>query len=398
MSDNYGLGFGSLYSAMPSPSGDVISYKFVTPFGDIPLYTAFDAAAGLADHSVANRPIQLTNGYYIAPQTPSTENFTAITGLPPTYVAVQGDQVFDVYQTGTNTPVGSFHGYVTTTSDFFGTYTQAILVDEVLAGTEGTAAGQVPPVGSVYNVIYFNNDNWYNLYSSLPSPSGNVISDKLVTPLGVLPINTTYDAAAPVPIHSLTVPGQYSFVPTSTRQLAGINGLPPQDVSIQGYQQFDVFNSAGTKIGSFDADVTTHSDVFGNYSEAVLVTNVTSGTAGTAAGQVPPVGSEFNFLYNSNLPATGIIFSDLAMPSGNVTRETFVTLLGHITIPTSISPSAGLTDVSFFDPFLPNLDLAFEPLHLLATFGTTSGDEVTSTRSGHRSGSQTGCEMEDLCL
>ena len=154
-----------------------------------------------------SKPVQLTNGYYIAPQTPATENFTAITGLPPTYVAVQGEQVFDVYQTVLR-PGGSFRGYVTTTADFLGFYSEAILVDEILTGTEGTAAGQVPPVGSVYNVIYFNNDNSYNLYSSLPSPSGNVISDKLVTPLGVLPVYTTFNAAAPPPIHSLTVPGQ----------------------------------------------------------------------------------------------------------------------------------------------------------------------------------------------
>ncbi len=348
---NYGQ-FGIFYSAMPSPSGDVISDEFVTPFGDIPLHTTYDAAAGLADHSVDDTPVQLTNGYYIAPETPSTENFTAITGLPPFAVAVQGDQVFDVYQTGTNAPIGSFDGYVTTTSDTNGIHTEAILVTSDHGSTNvGTAAGDIPPVGSVYNVIYSGNREIL-YYSSLPSPSGDVISDKLLTPLGDLPLPTTFDAAAPLPIQSLSVPGYYSFVPASTGQLAGINGLPPGNVAIQGYQQFDVDNSAGTQIGSFDADVVTDSYIVGNYSEAVLVTNDTAGTAGTAAGDVPPVGSEFDFVYYGH-SGFGTIYSDVPTPSGDVTSETFVTPLGDINIPTSNDPSAGLTADSFFDPFLP---------------------------------------------
>jgi hypothetical protein len=338
-------GFGSFYSAMPSPSGgDVTSYRIVTPFGDIPLRTAFDAAKGIADHSMDNRPVQLNNGYYIAPADPSAENFTAITGVPPYFVAVQGDQVFNVYQTGTNALVGSFHGQFTTTSDFFGTYTQAILVTEDLTppGEVGTDAGQVPPVGSVYNVIYWGNDNNYNIYSSLPNPSGDdVISDILVSPARAVPIRTTFNASAPLPVQ-LSVPGAYSFVPTSALEPAGINGLPPREAIIQGYQQFDVVDSKGNKIGSFDADVTTQRDIFGTYSESVLVTNVTGGIEGTADGQVPPEGSEFNFFYNGN-GGFGNVYSAMPSPSGDKISYTLVTPLGNFPSSTSYSP-AGLAD------------------------------------------------------
>ena len=309
----------------------------------------------------------------------SPENITSISGLPPNFVAAQGDQVFDVYQQSTMATIGSFDGYVTTTSDVFGDYSEAILVTSDDGSTNvGTAAGQVPPVGSVYNVIYFGNDDTYTLYSSLPSPSGDVISLKLVTPLGVLPVYTTFDASAPPPIQSLSVPGGYSFVPASTRQLAGINGLPPREVIIQGYQQFDVYNSAGTQIGSFDADVTTQSDWFGKYSEAVLVTNDTAGTAGTAAGDVPPVGSVFNFLYYGN-SGFGTFYSAMPSPSGDVISYKFVTPFGDIPVYTTYDAAAGLTADSFFDPFLHNLDLAFEPLprRAEATVDTHRASEVS---------------------
>jgi hypothetical protein len=343
-------GFGNSYSAMPSPSGDVISDKLVTPFGDIPIPITWDAAAGLADHSADNAPVQLANGYYIAPQTPSTDNFTAISGLPPLAVAVQGTQVFEVYQTGTNAPQGSFEGDVTTTSDLIGNYTQAILVTSVNGSTNvGTSAGQVPPVGSVYNVIYTGFTKTHLLYSSLPSPSGDVITLQLVTPFGALPIPNTFNASAPPPMQSLSVPGGGRLVPASTTQPAGINGLPPGDVVIQGYQQFDVYNSAGTQIGSVDADVTTQSNIFGSYAETVLITNDMAGTGGTAAGDVPPVGSVLNYLNFVN-SGFGSFSSAIFSPSGDVISYQLVTPFGNIPVPTTYDAAAGLTADSLFDP------------------------------------------------
>ena len=112
-----------------------------------------------------------------------------------------------------------------------------------------------------------------------------------------------------------------------------------------------VYNSAGTQIGSFDADVYRQSDMNGNHSVAVLVTNVTAGTAGTAAGNVPPVGSVIDFLYYGN-SGFGTVYSAMPSPSGDVVSYKFVTPFGAIPLYTTYNAAAGLTDKSFFNPFL----------------------------------------------
>lgn len=171
--------------AMPSSSGDVVKVKLLTPLVDIPLPISFDAAAGIADHTVANRPVRLANGYNIAPADPSAETFTGSTGFLPLFVAVQGNQKFNVYDS-TDTVVGSFDGQFITTSDLLGIYTQAILVTSTDTGTVGTDA--VPPVGSVFNFRYFGNTGFGMAQSVVPSTSGDIISLKLLTPLVNIPL------------------------------------------------------------------------------------------------------------------------------------------------------------------------------------------------------------------
>jgi hypothetical protein len=51
--NSYG-GFGTFYSAMPSPSRSVISYGFVTPFGNIAMHTTYDTAVALTAYSFFN--------------------------------------------------------------------------------------------------------------------------------------------------------------------------------------------------------------------------------------------------------------------------------------------------------------------------------------------------------
>jgi hypothetical protein len=361
----YGV-FQSVYSAVPTASGDVVSYDWGSALGDIPVSSNYNAAAGIAGGTLDQHNLPLADGYYFAPAVGSSESFTGITGLSPYDVAVQGEQVFDVYNSA-GVQVGTFDGDVTNTSDEFGNYTEAVLVtSDGTASTVGTAAGDVPPVDSVFNIFYHGNNDDYNIYSAMPSASGDAISDTLVTPFGDYAIPTTFDAETASDTSSLDLPGGDSFVPVGTEQLAGINGLPPLDVAIQGYQQFDVDNSTGTQIGSFDADVATHSDLLGNYSEAILVTNDTAGTVGTGTGDVPPVGSEFDILYHGN-SGFATIYSDLASPSGDVLSETFVTPFGDFTIPTALDPSAGLTADSFVDPLPAQSDALLEPLQALAS-------------------------------
>ena len=57
-----------------------------------------------------------------------------------------------------------------------GTYTQALMVTGNDGVNVGTGAGQVPPVGTVYNVIYRESDAHFFLYTSMPSDSGSQVS------------------------------------------------------------------------------------------------------------------------------------------------------------------------------------------------------------------------------
>ncbi len=342
-------GFGMSYTSIPSTSKDVVSFKLVTPFGDIPLPMPFDGAKGIADHTVDNRPVQLTNGYYIAPADPQGETLTGTSGVLPFFSTVQGNQTYNIYNAA-GQPVGSFKGIFTTTADIVGDYTQAILVTSNDGTNVGTGAGQVPPVGSVYNVSYAGNDQNYVLYSSLPSPSGDVVSVSQVTPTGVTNSGQTFiDASAPPSTQTLTGPNGYKYVPTSPLQPVGVNGLPPREVQIQGYQQFDVYDSAGKQIGSVDADVYTQWDLFGIRSNALLITNVTDGTAGTGTGDVAPVGSVLNFVNFGN--GFGTAQSVTPTATGDVSLFNVTTPLGSIPLLPYYAPVPTRTEVDFFDPF-----------------------------------------------
>lgn len=334
--------FGIGYAAMPSTSGDVVSFKLLTPFGDIRLPMLFDGAKGIADHTVDDRPVRLTNGYYIAPADLEGEKITGVNGILPFFTTVQGNQTFNVYSP-TGQKVGSFDGVFTTTSDIIGTYTQAILV----TGSDG--AQNVPPVGTVYNVVYGGSDENYVLYTSMPSPAGNVVTLSQVTPGGVTNSDLTFLDASTLPsTQPLKAPNGHTFVPTSAVQPSGVNGLPPREVQIQGYQQFDVLDGAGTRIGSFDADVYTQWDWLGIRSESLLITNVTDGATGTGAGEVPPVGSLFNFVDFGH--GFGIGKSVMPTPTSDVSRFKLITPLGNIPLLPLTIPVRNRTPVDFYYP------------------------------------------------
>ena len=237
--------------------------------------------------------------------------------------------------------------------DVAGIYTKAILVTANDGGADvGTGVGQVPPVGSVYNVIYFWSDKTYVLYSSKPSTPKNVLSAQFVSSLGTSPLVNTLDASKP-PAVTYQVPGGYKFVPVSNLQPVGVNGLPPREVIVQGYQQFDVYDSSGKKIGSFDADVCRQWDDFNGHTEALLVTNVTGGDPGVTAGAIPPVGSVFNF--NSyGLPGFSDFYSSMPGPSGDLIASVTVTPFGNIPAWTPYDASLGLQGSTYVDPFTLN--------------------------------------------
>jgi hypothetical protein len=344
---NYGNGYETIYSDLASPNGDVITDSWMNPFGSGSIPATYDVAEGLGTDSVDAQPVHLTDGFDFAPATGVTENITSVAGFSPADIAVEGNQLFDVYNAASDQATGSFDAEVTNTSDVLLNYTEEILVTNDVSGTVGTAAGDTPPVGSLYNVFYiFGDSSFYNLYSVTPSSSGNVVSDVLVSPYGdiTLPLSF-YDATTATAVDSITIPSDdESIVPVGSEQISGVNGVPPLNSAVEGYQQFDLDNASGNTIGTFDADVTTTTGVFGNYSEALLVT-ADSGTA----GDLPPVGSEFDvdsfgFGYET-------VYSDLVSTTGaNVISETLVTPMGDLAINPTMDIAANVPDGVFFVP------------------------------------------------
>lgn len=354
---DYGDGYGTIYSALASSDGDVLTKTLTTPFGTETMPAYYDVAAGLADHaSLADdtfdaQPLQLNDGYELAPATGATETITSVTGVPPADIAVEGNQLFDVYNAATDQATGSFDADVTNTSDVLLNYTEEIFVTNDVSGTVGSAAGDTPAVGSLYNVFYiFDDPSFYNVYSVTPSSSGNVVSDVLVSRYGEINIPISfYDATGALDVHSITIPTDgETIIPVGTEQISSVDGVPPLDSSVQGYQEFELDNASGNTIGTFDADVTTANGFFGNSSEALLVT-ADSGAAGTAVGDLPPVGSVFD-VDNYGL-GIETVYSDLASTTGaNVITETFVTPFGDFAINPAFELAANAADSTFFVP------------------------------------------------
>jgi hypothetical protein len=217
-----------------------------------------------------------------------------------------------------------------------------------LSGIEGTGPGDVPPVGSVYNVIY----TFGIFYSSIPSDSGDVVTTEFRTFLGTIRVPWRWSASSPPVYESFSIPTTGdSLVPVGPLRPAGVNGLPPAEVQVQGYQQFDVVDSEGNQVGSSDGAVTYQWMPLGFYAEAILVTNVTEGVPGTGAGEVPPVGSQLNFV-NTPLKHWGMYYSALPADDDVLTFR-IVTPFGNIPIPTRYNAIKGLENVTYFDPFAP---------------------------------------------
>ena len=347
---NYGGGYETIYSALASPGGDVVTDSWTNPFGGGSIPATYDVAVGLGTDSVDTPPVHLTDGYEFAPAAGVSENITSVTGMPPADLAVEGNQLFDVYNAAGDQATGAFEGEVTNTSDVLLNYTEEILVTQDISGTVGTAAGDTPAVGSLYNVFYlFGDSSFYNLYSVTPSSSGDVVSDTLVSPYGEISIPIPYDADTALTVNSFTVPSyDETIVPVGSDQIFGVNGVPPLNSSVEMYQEFAVDNASGNTIGNFDADVTTTTGLLASSTESVLVT-ADSGTAGTAAGDLPPVGSVFevdNFGFGYET-----VYSDLVSTTGaNVISETLVTPMGDFAINPTMDLAANAADGTFFVP------------------------------------------------
>jgi hypothetical protein len=346
---DYGHGYETIYSALAGSDGDVLTKTLITPYGTVSMPAYYDIAADLGTHTLDDTPLQLIDGDYLVPAVAATENITSMTGVAPADIAVEGNDLFEVYN-ASDQAMGAFDADVTNTSDVLFNYTEEIYVTQDVSGTVGSGAGDTPAVGTLYNAFYlFGSHSVYNLYSVTPSPSGNVVSDTLVSPYGEIKIPIPWDATTATAVNSFTIPTDgESIVPVGSEQIFGFNGVPPLDSSVQGFQVFELDDASGNSIGTFDADVTTATGLLGNSSEAVLVT-ADSGTTGLEAGDLPPVGSVFDV--NSYGFGFETIYSDLVPTDGaNVITETFVTPFGDFALNPFMDLAADVPEGSFFIP------------------------------------------------
>ncbi len=289
------------------PDGSVISVlrgfngAFVGVYSAIPSTTPGGAGTVTVTLTDTNtgRTIDLSRliSFNVAHLTPTLPDYingvgdptvTAITGRPPTFIAVQGHQTFE-YLGSDGSPVGNFNAVVTTTKDIFGFHTEALLV----TGYPDTGPGDAPPIGSVYNTVNFLNLS--NVYSSIPQGDG---TDKITNILTNTSTGQTWDLswlfqrndasagltdpAGPAQAFSF---GGYTISPAQDHPevFTGVNGLPPMNASVQGEQLFDFTH--GTDSGTFTAVVTTLP--IGDHAQGLLVTS-------SSDPATVPVGSVFD--------------------------------------------------------------------------------------------------------
>lgn len=356
---NYDLhGFGFKYSSIPTTASgsDAVSFAWVTPFGDISIghriFELFDASEYLADNTLtSNVPVGLANGYYISAANPGTEDITAIAGVIPLFNCIQGEDTFAVYQDGTDTAVdGTFTGFVTTTKDLVGGYTELIIVTDTNGSTNvGTDPGQIPPVGSVLNVFHAWNLKTYVIYAAMPTDSGTDMYVAVATPWFTFNLPqklVRLDATLPLSTALLPLNDGNSLEAISDLQVSGGNGLPPREMIYQGYQQFLYKDANGIPVESFDADVSSQTTPNGDSNVSILVTKVNASTG----DPVLPVGSVINITY-SMIPGFGTYYSSVPTDSGNVVTSQYVTPWGRIPKFTRYDASAGLAGYTYYTPF-----------------------------------------------
>ena len=316
------------------------------------------AASGLLGVAFIPAAIAFADDYEIIPDPSSTETLTGVYGLentaPPAETgSIQGYQEFEDYDTTTKQVVGTFYADESNSIDVTGDTNTALLVTSDGTGTVGTAAGDIPAVGSVIDNYTYAGDEFGYVYSALTStpPGGaDTVSDTFTTVgYGDFPVGSTFDAitaeSGVTALSPTTLADGDEIEPVGPENFTAISGAPPYDMAVQGTQEFEILGSTGTEIGTFDADVTTTTDLAGTTTEGILVTSDGSGTVGTAAGDLPADGSIFNVIdYEDG--AYPEVYSDLVSPTGgaDVISATDKTFFGTFDIPTTFDAVASETD------------------------------------------------------
>ena len=272
------------------------------------------AAAAFADEGydygnydlVPNSPDVLTDG--------GIRNF--LVEVPPGAAgSVQGTQEL-VVDSPSGTPVGTIEVDVTNTTDEFDNTNQEILVTADLTGTPGSAAGDVPPVGSVFDTESYTSgiQAVYANIAGAGAKGADLISYSWDSAFGDSAIPTSYDAITTVvPVDVKGAGAGFTddkFVLAGPETIEGVNGIAPADYDLLGTQTFDVDNSSGDQVGSFTAEVANSSDILGNTTQDMLVTSST--------GDAPAVGAVYDYFFTGTAGNDSIynVYADIPSTSG----------------------------------------------------------------------------------
>ena len=281
------------------------------------------------------------------------------TAPPAVAGSIQGNQIFD-WTNVTTTNTGQFFGFGSYSNDGLGGINTEVYVAPVPA-VDGPFSDYAevdytgtPPVGSVFDTYSFGYGLYTNTYSAIPDgDGGSTITDTLQTPSGTIIIPTTFDAASGLVADAGGVPtgNGGSMIPVGSMDVTSISGIPPLTVALQGSQNFNFLNTAGTTIGTVGTVNTTTADGVGVYTEAVLVTDDNGLTnIGTSAANIPAEGSIFNTI---NFAGLVNVYSDYVSPGGNHYLDTLYTPLGKFVIPI-VFDAAKVEDLSNSPIDLPN--------------------------------------------
>lgn len=290
------------------------------------------------------------------------------TGQPGEPGEFQGTQTFTVFDSATNDQLGSFTGLVGYNFLASNPHVQ-IFVESVQPEDgvrTGTAAGQLPAVGSVFNYGGTNPAAPTYTYSSLAgydvhdptavAGTGDVVHSSS---------KSTFDASAHVDVHSagthIALPnGGYLVAdPGEQESYTNISNGAPFASTVQGTQVYDVYNSHDVLVGKVDALTISTADLAGGNSQEVMVTGVHNGTIGMADGDVPSVGSVFNYLNYFGF-GTSVYTDYAADPGAGIAKDTIAQLSNMLGWKYTTAPSFdavhGFTDGTNLFSAMPYLD------------------------------------------
>jgi hypothetical protein len=415
---NLGNGYENVYTATPGTDGTVTD-TLVTPNGDVNLDSLFggfnaadplqpgDAFTGLEVGNITGAADAFSiGGVTLDPFTGT--GATAVEGFAPVaplataapLLEIGGSSLGDPSNAGNDLATQSFDVYsgsgssateigtINTGEDVTNLlgFTNTQLVVAAATPADGTAASDLPTVGSVYDA--FNLGNGYeNVYTAIPGATAgsDTVSDTLVTPYGDVNLDSLFgniDAAAPlspgdaftgleagdssIGADAFTIGGT-TFDPTLTA--GGVEGFDPVNqlvgapplldlgggtVSLFGFtlplasQDFNVYDGTGasaSEVGSIDGyeDVT---NLLGLTNTEFTVGTVTP-AADASASDLPTVGSVYDVF---NL-GDGIENVYTAVPgvsgAADTVTDTLVTPLGNLNLD---SLFGGIDAASALDP------------------------------------------------